>query len=96
MRKVVAIMIASLMFFWAQPSTALVVASAGMVNVAHALVLAPAQAGAGTAATRSTPGNVPPRRAEERAHGPATYGLLALGLLAVALRRQQLMQRWPV
>ena len=91
MKRVVAIMIASLMFFWAQPSMALVVASAGMVNLAHAL----APAGAGTAATRSTPGNVPPRRAEERAHGPATYCLLALGLLAVALRRRQLMQRWP-
>ena len=91
MKKVVAIMIASLMFFWAQPSTALVVASAGMTK----LSLAPSQVAAGPAANGSTPADAPLRHAEERAHGPATYGLLALGLLAVALRRQQLLQRWP-
>ena len=92
MKKVVAIMIASLMFFWAQPSTARVVASAGMGNLALPL----AQVAAGTAAYRSTPADAPPPQADARAHGPATYGLLALSLLAVALRRQQLMQRWPV
>ena len=91
MKKVVAIMIASLMFFWAQPGTALVVASSGMGNLA----LAPAQVAAGTAVNRSTPADAPPPQADEKAHGPATYGLLALGLLAVALRRQQLIQRWP-
>ena len=91
MKKVVAIMIASLMFFWAQPSTALVVANASMGNQVHP----PAQVAAVTAARRITPAEASPRQANESPQGPATYGLLALGLLAVALRRQQLNQRWP-
>ena len=89
MKKVVAIMIASLMFFWAQPSTARAVAIAGVGDLALPL----AQVAAGTTANRSTPAEAPPPKADARAHGPATYGLLALSLLAVALRRQQLMQR---
>ena len=89
MKKVVAIMIASLMFFWAQPSTALVVASADIGS----LPLPMAQRAAGTTATRSTTAEAALPHANKTADAPSTYGLLALGLLAVALRRQQLMQR---
>ena len=88
MKKVLAIMIASLVFFWAQPSAAQVGTSAGSGN------LPPAPVAARAATTHSATADAPPPLADEWANAASTYGLLALGLLAVALRRQQLMQRW--
>jgi|GEM_PF-2059483 len=92
MKKVLAIMLASPVFFWAQPSAALVVVTAGIGSLALPLEKHASNPVVG----RITKANVPHPEATEWAHGPATYGLLAVGLLAVALRRHQLMQRWSV
>ena len=88
MKKVLAVMIASLVFFWAQPSAALVVANAG-----NGSLTLPMEKQAGNPPANRAKAAAPQTGDAGRAQGPSTYGLLAAGLLAVALRRYHLMQR---
>ena len=80
-------MIASQLFFWAQPSAALDIAAAGASTNGkiHAGIRA------GIRMDTVAPG----REAAGWARAPFTCGPLALGLLAVALRRQQLLPPAP-
>lgn len=111
MKKVLAIMILSLLFFWAQLSGSGLVgsnspgASGLRLNPqdpasppAPPALTAPAEtkhAVAQRAASGRSSANEAGREPQGWTRAAGTYGLLAGGMLAVALRRRRLLQAYP-